>query len=299
MFALEAPEDEQYVFFVERMRIKLNVLPCSRSVVAVSFLNETRILSISTEDGVEELQNFGRFDADSSSLLAHSHAGHSFQVTASRVIGDIADWSVPAGRKITLAAAHQDKILLAMSGGYLCLLDIAADGQLKLSGQTHLEHEAACVDLAVAPSETGSPPKRLIAAVGLWQENAVVLVDIPNLTIIDTIDVQTAFLLRSILLVNLGEDVKESSCLFVGLGDGTLVSYTFTSTGRRLDRDSRKVVVLGTRPITLVRFATAGNTESGSTSVPAVLAVSDRSTVISMQSAKLTYSSVNTKVCIE
>jgi DNA damage-binding protein 1 len=169
------------------------------------------------------------------------------------------------------------------------LLEVSDDGNIQQKALQEMEQEVACLSIDAISEGVGS----LVAAVGLWNTYSVVLLEIPTLETIEVINIGTTFLLRSVLTVALSND---HAYLFVGLGDGSLVSYSYTQGQSSIDKSTKKTASLGTRPITLVKFHTSGNAEAGIPSRPAVLAISDRSTVVSTEGKKLTFASVNMRV---
>lgn len=268
----------------------------------MSSISDTRVLALSAEEdgGIEELEEFGAFDLSRPTIHACSYKSRTYQVTAGGVVGGTSSWTAPAGTKVTLASGHEQYLLLAVSGGDLYLLNLSQESGDMVVTQTPLEQEAACLDLSLVQTSKGA--STLVAAVGLWNAYAVLLLEIPSLLIQDRIEIDTTFLLRSVLSASLGDSSDSATPhLFVGLGDGSLVSYayrTHSTDAGIIDRSTRKSVTLGSRPITLTKFKTAGNQEAGVSSSSAVLAISDRSTVVSAAGNKLIYSSVNTKVAL-
>jgi DNA damage-binding protein 1 len=91
-------------------------------------------------------------------------------------------------------------------------------------------------------------------------------------------------LVRSVLAATFADGVTN---LFIGLGDGTLISYVLDGESSIVGM-SRKSVSLGKRPITLARFKTAGDVS--------VFASTNRPTIVSRRSDRLNYLSVNLKV---
>lgn len=185
-----------------------------------------------------------------------------------------------------------------MSGGDVYLLDVSDPSEVREAAHTHFEQEVACLDLSSLDSTKSS----LVVAVGLWSTYSVAILSVPDLEQLDSIDVGSAVLPRSVMSASLAESHGDSaSYLFIGLGDGSLVTYSYgpsTASSEIIDRSTRKSVTLGNRPLALVKFRTAGNHEAGLPSLAAVLVISDRSTVVSATGNKLVYSSVNTKVRI-
>lgn len=267
-------------------------------MLIISSISDTRLLSLGTEQEaeIEELESLEGFDVAEPTLLACSCDGRAYQVTSKGVRGERYQWSAPDNRKITLASSHQQYLLVAVSGGYIYLLDLTVSPGAQQVAQAHLDQDIACLDL----SSFDAANTTLIAAVGLWNTNAVTLLTVPDLKQVDNIDVGTAFLPRSVLTASLAEGHSDSApYLLIGLGDGSLISYSYRPSSTQseiIDKSSRKSVALGSRPLNLVKIKTAGNPEAGLTPLAAVLAISDRSTVISATSHKLVFSSVNTKV---
>lgn len=262
----------------------------------MSSISDTRVLALGTDEeaGIEELEELGSFNLSAATIHAVCYNSRSYQVTSFGVVSDAGEWRAPASQKITLATSHQQYLLLAASGGDLYLLDLSQASPVQVA-HAQLEEEVACLDLS--PVHDG---KSLAAAVGLWNTYSVVVLDAPTLSQAESIEIGTKFLPRSVVTVSMSDSHgTTSSFLLIGLGDGSLVSYAYQKSGKpgaRLDNSTRKAVTLGSRPITLAKFQTAGNQEAGVPSTQAVLAISDRSTVISLAGSKLAYSSVNTKV---
>lgn len=278
-----------------------------QDLLVLSYLSATRVLAFSREVGedgepsIEELTSYGGFDLGKATILAHSYEGSAWQATSQGVFGTHGSWNPAAAGQITLAAACEDFILTAMSGGKLSLLKIINDGTHieEVAGQT-LPQEVASLDLSEIITHDAA---HIIASVGLWNIQTVSLLSVPTLETLQEIDVGTSFLLRSVISCTLSsddEDASSASYLFVGLGDGTLVSFHYEATDEnalpKIDLSSKKTLTLGTRPIAMSRITTAANAESGARSSPAIFIASDRSTIVSRIGGRVVYASVNTKV---
>ena len=225
-------------------------------------------------------------------------------MTAQGVVGIQTGWTPEDGKKITLASASREYLLLALAGAELALLKSEADGHFTHVGSRTVSNEIACLD--ISQLETASGETYMLAAVGLWSVYSVLTLSVPDLAVTESLQLDTTYLLRSILATTLaseGEDEGTSAYLFVGLGDGTLVTWQLSGSSEKqssnrlqVDTSSKKIVALGTRPITMYRIQTGGKTDHSSAPAPAVFVASDRSTIISRTSDKLTYASVNMKV---
>lgn len=163
-------------------------------------------------------------------------------------------------------------------------------------------------------------PKSSLVAVGMWDDFTVRLLSVEKSlielvcislgTVDDDIDIgegpssrnRNNMMARSLCLITLdfsssagGTDEKGSSgpgvdMLFVGLGDGTLVSFAVVADRGTVSVQSKKDVCLGTQRIDLVPL----NTEQGGS---CVLATGDRPTVIYLAGVGGTAHHSNPKLC--
>lgn len=299
--------------------------------LVLSYVNETRVLAFSTggkadgmdeqdeedDGGIEELGAHDGFDLSRPTLLAfQTESGQVGQVTAQGITTFTGvQWSPPDGRKITLASSAGPYVLVALAGGEVILLH-TSEG-LVVQGQQNMQNEVACLDISSLDTSDGG--KAYIASAGLWNEYAVVTMSVPALEVTDTIKLDTTFLLRSVLAITLSAPAEGSSSnepgnpsssgnyLFVGLGDGSLVSYALNGSANpskpfKVSPESRKTLSLGSRPVTMTRIETGGAVPGGGEesvqrqAAPAVFVTSDRSTIVNAENGKLSYASVNTKV---
>ena len=272
----------------------------SQDLLVLSYINSTRVLQLTVagdDAGIEEVDALASFDMQQATLAAHSYGSHVVQVTATGVHGPAGSWR-PEGnkQKIALAASCEQYILLA-SGSNLILLLIDEQGQLEEVAKQTLENEIACLDISKLYDQSGEPYYTAIA--GLWNSYSVAALSIPDLQLRDTVKVETTYLLRSVALVDFSEDETASlPYLFVGLGDGSVVSYGHTEAEdgqHQLSKSSKKTVALGSRPITMSRIRTGGYAEAGIPAARALFIISDRSTIVSLDNGKLAYASVNLK----
>lgn len=134
---------------------------------------------------------------------------------------------------------------------------------------------------ALSASTIGS---EAVVIVGLWTSQTVHVLRLSSLEPLATVDIPSTYLIRSVLLVTFQDNVTH---LFVGLGDGTLISYAFGPNGT-VRQDSRKTVVLGREPLFMVSLDSAQG--------PSVFVSSDRPTIVSRDNDRLKYSTVSLKV---
>jgi len=253
-------------------------------------------------------------------------AASSMEVTAT--------WSPGAevaadAQAITVAAANEaGQIVVSLRGGVLLYLRVKDASTIELVEKKTLESEVSCVDLNPFVTTDGGSAMDLdgassskLVAVGLWDDFTVRLLSLEsgleqvlsvNLSTEDEEDVDNPegtsrkarnnMMAGSLCLITLDSANATSSSgsvnmLFVGLGDGTLVSFAVLERGGRLTANSRKEVNLGTQRIDLVPL----QTEQGGR---CVLATGDRPTVIYLagggggaggvfSNPKLCYSNVN------
>lgn len=283
-------------------------------MLVLSYVTDTRILAFtesseSDEPSLEELDEYTNFSLSDPTLLACTLGESSVQVTPRGVNSSQGSrWQPPAGKKITLASSQAGHLLLALAGGEIALLRANGSGALEEAGRTTLPQEAACLTLSDVKTWG------IIAAVGLWTTQEIHLFSVPSLDPLDKIKLETAYLMRSIIFQTFGSEegpddsAEGHTYFFAGLGDGSLVSYACRgrlSSGLEggnsiVIENTKKVVSLGSSPITLHAIRTGGDTNEsggGPASEAALFVASDRSTIVSLSgSGALTYASANLKV---
>jgi DNA damage-binding protein 1 len=162
--------------------------------LVLSFAAETRLFVIEGEEMEEAAEDtFTGFRTDAATLACGNLSGHArvddFAIQATtrevRLIrasnGSLvgSPWMPPSGKRITVAAVGNDQVLLALSGGQLCLLGLRGDGAqstLELIGSRAMPQEIACLNLA---ESTGA---QSLGVVGLWSDISVRLLQLPSLT---------------------------------------------------------------------------------------------------------------------
>ena len=238
-------------------------------------------------------------------------------------------WAPDDGTTIAVAAANEaGQIVVALRGGHLVYLQVVDSGSLKVIGNTHMTSEVSCLNLnpfsSSSSMETDSradaEPSGIVT-VGLWDDFTVrVLMLDEKLGEVLQIHLSTEdenesgegdgglsgpvrrnrnnMMARSLCLVTLDSTSTNArngglDMLFVGLGDGTLISFAVDQQHGNVAVRSRKEVTLGTQRINLIPL----QTERGGT---CVLATGDRPTVIYLAGGgtrnltpKLCYSNVN------
>jgi DNA damage-binding protein 1 len=207
-------------------------------------------------------------------------------------------------------------------------LQAVDSGSLKVIGKTQMSSEVSCLNLNPFATSTsretdGRPDAELSAifTVGLWDDLTVRLVtldeamtEVLQIHLSTEDDVESTetdgglasqvrrnrnnMMARSLCLVTLDSTSLNDSdggvdMLFVGLGDGTLISFVVDQQDGTVGVRSKKEVSLGTQRITLIPL----QTERGGT---CILATGDRPTVIYLAGGgsrnltpKLCYSNVN------
>ncbi|KAF9588985.1 hypothetical protein IFM89_017664 [Coptis chinensis] len=252
--------------------------------LVVSFISETRILAMNSDDELEETEIEG-FDSQVQTLFCHDAVHNQLlQVTASsvRLVNSTSrdlchDWKAPSGFSVNVATANATQVLLATGGGHLVYLDIG-DGVLTEVKHAQLEYEVSCLDINPIGENSNSSQ---LAAVGMWTDMSVRIFSLPGLDLITKEHLGGEVIPRSVLLCAF----EGVSYLLCALGDGHLFNFLLNlSTGELSDR---KKVSLGTQPITLRTFSSKNTTH--------VFAASDRPTVIYSSNKKLLYSNVNLK----
>ncbi|GAA5877302.1 hypothetical protein JCM3774_001631 [Rhodotorula dairenensis] len=195
-------------------------------------------------------------------------------------------WAPTSGRKVTAAETGTAPdgtgfLLVAVEGGELVAAR-AQGAELVAHGTHNFDHDIASVTV-------GRIGERTVAAVGLWTCQEVHLVAVPSFEPLATLSVDSTYLIISLAIDEAastkvqGATARASCTLFVGLGDGSLLTYDVDSETIAVRSRSTKPTPLGTRPLT---FANLGGQGHG------VLAMSERPTIVT-SGARLTYSSVN------
>ena len=238
------------------------------------------------------------------------------------------EWTPPNGGAVSMAAAEKGMVLLATGGSTLHLLEAGADGKWRVLTSATMEHEVACLticsahqpDGAAGAMQTDDAPSPMvippIAACGLWTDLSIRLLALPDLKPLHTESIGGVVIPRSLAFAPFGGRIQ----LFCALGDGQLMSYTLVEGGGSgggggdvatdisdvpmsdagaaasggggaggYSLTDRKVVTIGTKPISLTPFTSHGALH--------VFAASDRPTVLHAASdaAKMLFSNVNLK----
>ena len=158
-------------------------------------------------------------------------------------------------------------------------------------------HDAvAAARVDVGQAQLDVPP---LAACGMWTDLSIRLLTLPTLQQVLTEPLGGVVIPRSLAFAPFGESIH----LLCALGDGQLITYRLRdgsapaaaemSDGAEAGGSGgfalaeRKVVSLGTQPVSLTRFVSKGT--------PHVFACSDRPAVVHSANQKLLYSNVNVK----
>lgn len=278
--------------------------------MVLSFISETRVLAM-VEDELGEVELPG-FDADAATVYC-SNLGeaHVLQATASALrlvavegMSLLHEWRAPDGHQISMACVDAEHVLLATTGKQLFLFQLhkgegGAGARLLEVATATMAQDIACVALwsHFASLEKGQDPSRMddgsgaasstcLAAVGLWTDLSVRLLMVPTLAELTLEPLGVDVVPRSLLFATL----EARDYLLCALGDGRLMSFCVTppaEEGSQPRLGERKVVSLGTQPVSLTRFWSKG--------APHVFACSDRPAVVHSANQKLLYSNVNVK----
>ena len=220
---------------------------------------------------------------------------------------------------MTVATANEfGQVLVACHGGKVVYYQVEKQ-KLKEIGSKQMDREVSCLDVHPfrEPSSSGEesmsnvgPERASLCAVGLWDDFTVRLLSLDSLSEVLTIHLSTELedddadqaqrrsnrnnmMARSLCLITLDYSFAGNdpgvNMLFVGLGDGTLVSFAVV-TDDKFRVQSKKEVSLGTQRINLIPL----NNEKGGT---CVLATGDRPTVIYLAGAASNAKNYNPKLC--
>jgi DNA damage-binding protein 1 len=234
--------------------------------------------------------------------------------------GELMDILEPEHPMTVAAANEAGQIVVAMRGGKLLYCDIQ-DGKIIQKATKQMDREVSCLNVHPFTEDVSKKAtKSTLCAVGLWDDFTVRLLNLEtDLQEVLQIHLSTEdddeeeegqrrnnrnnMMARSLCLITLdfsssGNNNYASTpgvnMMFVGLGDGTLVSFAVVQEDGTVHVQSKKEVSLGTQRINLIPL----HNEKGGT---CVLATGDRPTVIYLAGAstaknynpKLCYSNVN------
>eukprot|EP01127_Copromyxa_protea_P023249 TRINITY_DN865_c0_g2_i1.p1 TRINITY_DN865_c0_g2~~TRINITY_DN865_c0_g2_i1.p1 ORF type:complete len:1099 (-),score=249.89 TRINITY_DN865_c0_g2_i1:13-2826(-) len=260
----------------------------SEKYLVMSFVGETRVLSMSG-DNLEEVEIEG-LQLDQQTIYCSNVTGGDqyIQVTTKGVYlvnaateKKTASWAPrDAGDSITVCSCNSEQIILATGGVNLVLLEVS-DSNLTFVGTTKMSHEISCLN--INPVGVSNNKKARMCAVGLWSDISIKILAIPDFQEIRSVPIEGEIIPRSVLFYTF-DDV---TYLFIALGDGHLITYTYDLNSGELQ--NKKQVSIGTQPVTLIPFLSKG--------VHNIFACSDHPTVIyqSTNNKQLMYSNVNLK----
>eukprot|EP00668_Euglena_longa_P029608 GGOE01036966.1.p1 GENE.GGOE01036966.1~~GGOE01036966.1.p1 ORF type:complete len:1224 (-),score=385.99 GGOE01036966.1:114-3533(-) len=280
--------------------------PLNAKYMVLSFINETKVLSMEDEESIEEARLAG-LASDLPTLLCtnigsveNRSLGNFFvQVTPKgvRLIscqtkGLVHDWNSPSGCTINMASCNAlgGQLLLAGTNGALFYLEVKGHA-LVLEKQIRLPHEIACIDIHPLDQEA----RANYCALGLWVDVSLNILSLPNLDLVCKLPLASDVLPRSVLCCNF----DGLNYLMCGLGDGNLLVYSILQEDMTMKLHVEKRLTIGSQPITLSLF-TSGTSAPGGRAGPSphqqhVFVTSDRPTVIYSSNRKLLFSNVNLK----
>lgn len=257
-----------------------------------SFIHATRMLAMEGEEMGEEA--IPGFELEETTLCAANVCAENgeemlMQVTPTQVILVRYDTSLlqfskvdsykASDANITIASAHiSGHVALALRGGIVVFLQCTLQG-IKEVVRTSMEEEVSCIHMNLFENT-------VFAAVGLWNDFTVRLL------------CAREHALKQMYKIDLGSDTQArslamaildtQSMLFVGLGDGQLISYHlhFDDNDGSVNIMNRKKVSLGSQAISL-------NTFKSSDGKACIFAASDRPSVVYSSKGKVAYANIN------
>jgi DNA damage-binding protein 1 len=263
--------------------LRLNTTRHLDNVLVVSFVGDTRVLSIAGED-VSAIKVDG-FDEESQTFVTSNVCNNQIlQVTANsaRLVSDstgslLCQWMPPDGQKISVVSCNNQQVVCAVRNR-VYFMEIG-DKVLQLITTAEMEFEVACIDISpLSPDEN----KASFCSVGLWNDISVRVLKLPDLLEVHRERLDGEIIPRSISMTTF----ENSHYLLCALGDGSLFYFSLNRESGALSE--RKKVTLGTQPTVLRSFKSHDKSTN-------VFACSDRPTVIYSSSHKLVFSNVNMK----
>jgi DNA damage-binding protein 1 len=187
-------------------RVHMQAVSRFENILLLTFIGETRVLELNSENELEEVDIEG-FASDESTIACVNVTGNQYiQVTASRIRliscqtrTLVAEWTPGPGLRINVAAVNPSQIVVALGGGILMYFEIGTKA-LHLVHESTLDYEIACVD--ITPYKTSSPTSTDVCIVGLWTDMSVRVLALQDLKEIEKQMLTTETIPRSLLLVS-------------------------------------------------------------------------------------------------
>jgi DNA damage-binding protein 1 len=210
-------------------------------------------------------------------------------------------WEFIANKTITAATGSLTKLIVTLSGGEIHYFELKTK-QYEMISSVTLDQDVACMsfygfiqqkqqqfssssmEVDDNDDDEASHLQQLsnLLAVGMWTDNSIRLLTLPTLQEVTRTVLQSETQARDLLLASFEKKIH----LFIGLGDGNLISYNVELSNGLPVINNRRKGVLGTHPIKFTPFKTIDNELC-------VFAACDRPTVIYMRNGKLLFSIVN------
>ena len=253
--------------------------------LALSFVDETRILKFAPDGEIEEVESFQGFVTTEGTILATNVASTQnlcVQCTGSlvRLIDldggmAIADWSPENGGAIVAASTNDRYLALSISGLEAVVLDMSRELKVHSRKTFGSQNQISCIDL---PSAIAG-----ICIVGFWYSSDISVLEIDNFETIRTTHVSegSQAVPRSVLLAQVLPERPPT--LFVAMADGNVVTYDFDVSSAELS--SKKSTILGTQQANL-RSIPRGN------GLYNVFAICEHPSLIYGSEGRLVYSAV-------
>lgn len=286
-----------------RSAVNLN----EQQLIILTFVGETRAMGIDEEGDLGEIDVPGLATQQQTLLVQTFISGSNrawIQVTASEIrLLDltthslISSWKpLQSGDWIHHVSANDvGQIVVSFGGGRMAYLSVdQSDHSITLVSSITLPNEVSCIDLSIL----GGQKHAEWVACGMWRENSIRLLRLPQMDQSKVHPLETSVLPRSVSLSTF-EDIDYLLC---ALGDGHLLTYKFDRTEGSLS--DRKVISLGNKPTLLTPFSsvqesTSDDDPAGHSTIAVadkhIFAASDRPTVIYGSNRKILFSNVNLK----
>lgn len=247
------------------------------SYLILTFVGETRVLGMNSEDELDEI-DFNGFDTNAGTLWCGNVMHDQYvQVTNHEVrllsqTGFAALWKPASSEKMIMASGNASQIAIGTSDGEIIILDVE-NGTIAEIGRMNVGCEISCLDVTPL-SETETKSEVLV--VGTWSLK-IILYSIRTFEKLSEFNIGGEVMPRSVLLGRF----DGTPYVLCGLGDGMLI--TFRIDGQMLV--DKKKLAIGTKSINLRSFVTGA--------IRHVFAACDRPTVIYNQNGKLMFSNLN------
>lgn len=214
-------------------------------LLAVSFIDETRIFQFSPDGEVEEQAEFKGLSLSEGTLLAMNLPNDRLlQVTGFSVRTIdlengmvVSEWSPPTAQVIIAASANSEYLALSVGGVEAVILELGADLDIKTRRTFEDEGQIACIHMPMFSTD--------FCIAGFWRGAVVAILKLDSLEAVQRVVVSDdeVSVPRSILLTHLL--AGQAPTLLIAIANGEVITFFLNLSDLTLT--AKNVVILGTQ----------------------------------------------------